>query len=468
MRAYIIRRLLLIPFTLIGITMLVFGMTRVLPGGPMEQAMQRMQAGEGRAGKFGGNQGGGLSKEQMESMRMQLQMNDPWFTGYLRWVGLWEREINARFVQFPEGENEGIALLGYLDETGKAYSRPAVVKRGEGKPAPTADNPAAMTHDAAALVFREKKKQSDSATTTTPPAAPATEEKPKETPVQDGWKVRYGLNQSEKTGEFDPDFTRAVVYQTGRSGLLQGDLGESLHFGDPVGKMITDRMPISLWFGLITLFLTYAISIPLGIVKAIRHRTWMDSSTSVLLFVGYAIPGFVLGTLLLLFFAFRNQWFPISGFTSEGFASMSLMEKAKDILHHTVLPLLCYLIPSFAVTTMMMKNNLMDSLAADYVRTAVAKGVPFGKAVVKHAVRNAVIPICATLGQSITLLVGGSFLIESVFDINGFGYMGFEAAVHRDYPIVMGVLTLSSFLLLLGNILSDIILAVMNPRIRFD
>lgn len=370
---------------------------------------------------------------------MQFNMNDRWYAGYLRWLGLLKREVTPRFVQFPEGKKETEALLGYRDEKGNAYSKRVFVRRPEGEQ----KNLQLVVLDAAGK------------------EAPL--------PPNDGWKVRYGMNQKEDDlNVFEEDQSRAVVFREGRSGLLQGDMGESLHFGDPVGKMIRDRMPISLWFGLLTLVLTYSISIPLGVVKAIRHRTWFDSSTSVLLFIGYAIPGFVLGTLLLLFFAFRNQWFPIGGFTSEGFAALSFAGKIKNILQHTALPLLCYAIPSFAVTTMLMKNNLMDSLAADYVRTAVSKGVPFGKAVVRHAVRNAIIPICATIGQSITLLVGGSFLIESVFDINGFGYMGFESAVHRDYPVVMGILVISSLLLLIGNILSDIILAIMNPRIRFE
>lgn len=132
-----------------------------------------------------------------------------------------------------------------------------------------------------------------------------------------------------------------------------------------------------------------------------------------------------------------------------------------------MLPLACYLIGSFAVTTLLMKNNLMDNLAADYMRTAVAKGVSFRQAVIRHALRNSLIPIATTFGQNITLLVSGSFLIETIFDINGFGLLGLTSIFDRDYPIVMGIIFLASLLLLLGNILSDALVALIDPRIRF-
>jgi microcin C transport system permease protein len=125
------------------------------------------------------------------------------------------------------------------------------------------------------------------------------------------------------------------------------------------------------------------------------------------------------------------------------------------------------LVGSFAVTTLLMKNHLMDNLSADYVRTALAKGVSFNQAVLKHALRNSLIPIATTFGQNITLVVSGSFLIETVFDINGFGLLGLSSIFDRDYPVVMGVIFLASLLLLLGNILSDVLVALIDPRIRF-
>jgi microcin C transport system permease protein len=179
------------------------------------------------------------------------------------------------------------------------------------------------------------------------------------------------------------------------------------------------------------------------------------------------VPGYVLGALLLLFFSARLDWFPMGGFTSFYFDELGTWDQIKDLFHHAVLPLCCYLVGSFAVTTMLMKNHLMDNLSADYMRTAVAKGVTFEKAVFNHALRNSLIPIATTFGQNITLIVGGSFLIETIFDINGFGLLGLTAIFDRDYPVVMGVVFLSSLLLLIGNILSDFLVAMIDPRIRF-
>lgn len=249
--------------------------------------------------------------------------------------------------------------------------------------------------------------------------------------------------------------------------VVRGDLGQSYRYNEPVWDIIKSRFPVSLFYGLITLFITYTISIPLGVVKAIRHRSLTDNVTSIFIFMGYAVPGYVLGALLLLFFAARLEWFPMGGFTSYDFDDLTLGGKIFDLLKHATLPLMCYLVGSFAVTTLLMKNHLMDNLAADYIRTAIAKGVSFKQAVLKHALRNSLIPIATTFGQNITLLVTGSFLIETIFDINGFGLLGLSSIFDRDYPVVMGIIFLASLLLLIGNIISDALVAMIDPRIRF-
>jgi microcin C transport system permease protein len=248
---------------------------------------------------------------------------------------------------------------------------------------------------------------------------------------------------------------------------VRGDLGDSYRYNEPVWDVISDRFPVSLYYGIVTLIITYSVCIPLGILKAIRHKTVVDNITSILIFVGYAIPGYALGSLLLLYFSVRLDWFPIGGFVSYDFADLSLWAKIGDLASHSVLPLICYLVGSFALVTLLLKNHLMDNLAADYMRTAIAKGVSFRKAVTRHAMRNSLIPIATTFGQNITLLVSGSFLIETIFDIDGFGLLGLTSIVDRDYPVVMGIVLLSSFLLLIGNIISDFLVALVDPRIRF-
>ena len=250
--------------------------------------------------------------------------------------------------------------------------------------------------------------------------------------------------------------------------VIQGDLGSSYRYNEPVWDVIRSRFPVSLYYGLVTLVITYLVCIPLGVVKAIKHRTVIDNVSSILIFVGYAIPGYALGSLLLLYFSVQLEWFPMGGFVSYSFEEKDLIGKTFDIIIHSVLPLMCYLVGSFALVTLLLKNHLMDNLAADYMRTAIAKGVPFRKAVTRHAMRNSLIPIATTFGQNITLLVSGSFLIETIFDIDGFGLLGLTAILDRDYPVVMGVVLIASLLLLIGNIVSDVLVALVDPRIRFQ
>jgi microcin C transport system permease protein len=265
---------------------------------------------------------------------------------------------------------------------------------------------------------------------------------------------------------FDKPLLESYVAWLGK--VVQGDLGSSYRYNEPVWDVIRDRFPVSLYYGLVTLVITYIVCIPLGVLKAIKHKTVVDNVSSILIFVGYAIPGYALGSLLLLYFSVRLDWFPMGGFVSISFEEKDVIGKTMDLINHSILPLICYLIGSFALVTLLLKNHLMDNLASDYIRTAIAKGVSFRRAVTRHAMRNSMIPIATTFGQNIVLLVSGSFLIETIFDIDGFGLLGLNAILDRDYPVVMGVVLLASFLLLIGNIISDILVALVDPRIRFQ
>jgi len=275
---------------------------------------------------------------------------------------------------------------------------------------------------------------------------------------------RNGIIDKQKAKKYDP---RVVVYRKKLQGLFQGNLGRSILYGDKVADLILERVPVATYFGLLVTIITYAVSIPLGVVKAIRHRTAMDTISSILIFIGYSIPGFALGAVLVIWLGAQLQLFPLFGLTSSNFDSLSLIGKLKDLAHHTVLPLICYIIGSFAFLTMLMKNNLMDNLAADYVKTAVSRGASFNRAVFGHALKNSLIPIATNLGGLITIFVAGSLLVEKVFDIQGFGLLSFDAVVAVDIPVIMGTLTVSSLLMLFGNILSDVIVAAINPRIKF-
>ena len=250
--------------------------------------------------------------------------------------------------------------------------------------------------------------------------------------------------------------------------VMRGDLGVSTRYYDPVWHMIRNRIPISLYFGIISLILVYGICIPLGIAKAIRHKSAFDNASSVVVFAGYAVPGWVVGVLMLVLLASHWEIFPLGGIVSDDFEDFTMIQKVGDIVWHTVLPLSAYVIGSFTVMTFLMKNTLMDNLAADYVRTAIAKGLPFRKAVFRHALRNSLIPIATSFGNNISVILTGSFLIEKVFNINGMGLLGYESVVERDYPVVMGILVISSLLFMIGNILSDICVAIVDPRVKFE
>jgi len=250
--------------------------------------------------------------------------------------------------------------------------------------------------------------------------------------------------------------------------ILTGDLGVSTRYYDPVWDMIKERIPISLYYGIISLILVYGICIPLGIAKAIRHKSIFDNGTSVIVFLGYAIPGWVVGVLSMILFASHWEIFPLGGFVSEDFETLTLVSKARDLIWHTVLPLTAYVAGSFTVMTFLMKNTLMDHLSSEYVRTAIAKGLPFKQAVFKHALQNSLIPIATSFGNNISVVLTGSFLIEKVFNIDGMGLLGYESVLERDYPVVLGILVISCLLFMIGNILSDICVALVDPRVKFE
>ena len=253
------------------------------------------------------------------------------------------------------------------------------------------------------------------------------------------------------------------------SKIIVLDFGESTRYYEPVGDMIAERLPVSLFYGGMTFFISYFISIPLGYYKAIKHGSVFDSASSVLIFVGYALPGYVVGVFLITVFAYNLDWFPMGGFVGDDFDDYeTFFEQFKDIMWHAVLPLICYLIGDFATLTMTMKNNLMENISADYIRTAIAKGLPFKKAVKKHALQNSLIPIASHFGNSLLFFMTGSFLIEVIFNIDGIGLLGYESIVERDYPVVMGIVAINAVMLMVGNILSDIAVALVDPRVKFE
>ena len=236
-------------------------------------------------------------------------------------------------------------------------------------------------------------------------------------------------------------------------------------------QLIRERFPVSLIFGLTGMLLSYLICIPLGITKALRNGSTFDLASSVVVLAGYAIPALALGMILKMLFCgtVENLWdvFPLSGFHSENYDSLSAWGKLGDAAWHMALPVLCYVIGGFAVLTLLMKNSLLDQIGKDYLRTVLAKGGSARRAVWGHALRNALIPIATGIGGILTVMFAGSVIIEQIFEIPGMGRLSLEAIVGRDYPVFMGILSLTSILGLVGNILSDFCYILIDPRISF-
>lgn len=446
LKTYFLRRLLLIPPTLVGITLLVFMITRFVPGGAVDRMLQQaaMGADQGAKRSSGSQSQGGLSEDQIEEIEEQFGLNKPILVAYCQWLGLLPREYRISKGEFRSSSEEVIRKQSGDDNTAE------IVLRADGRIAK-------VTRDGNKIqsaVFGSS--GSDLA--------------------GEGWQVRIETPR-ERMDRFrrrNPDENnmptyeaRAIVFQTRFSGLLQGDLGRSTVYNEPVHEMILSRMPVALYFGILTAVITYAVSLPLGLLKALKHRTFLDTASSILVFLGYSIPGFALGAILLVHLGARLNWFPLFGLTSPDFDTFTTWGKLLDLAHHTVLPLICYVIGSFAMLTMMTKNNLMDNLASDYVRTAVAKGAGFRRAVFGHAFRNSMIPVATSLGDLVTIFVSGSMLIETVFDIQGFGLLQYQSVLARDEPVIMGTLSLAALLMLVGNVVSDFFVAMVDPRIQF-
>ncbi len=447
MKSYFLRRLLLIPPTLIGITLLVFTITRFVPGGPLDRMLQEASRGADSGGKraTSSQAQGGMSEDQLEELEEQFGLDKQVLVAYGQWLGIAPREVRISKGEYGDRGDEMIG--SEIDPATTA----TVVLRGDGR---------------AVLVRRQNDAVVSAIFAETGKAVEA-----------DGWKVRYETEkdrqdryQRRNSGKEKPPAyqSRAVIYQTRFSGLFQGNLGRSTVYNDPVHEMIFARMPIAAHFGLLTAIITYSICLPLGVLKALKHRTFIDTSSSVLIFLGYSIPGFALGAILLVHLGARMNLFPLSGLTSPGFDQLDDWGKLQDIAHHTVLPLTCYIIGSFAMLTMLTKNSLMENLAADYVRTAVSKGASYPRAVFGHAFRNSMIPVATSLGSLVEIFIGGSMLIETVFDIQGFGLLQYQAVIARDVPVIMGTLTIAAFLMLIGQVISDLLVAMVDPRIKFE
>jgi microcin C transport system permease protein len=342
MLKYFLRRLAIIIPTLLGVTVVVFVIINMAPGGPIEQKLQQMRFGSGDAGEGGTKSRGatqGVSDEVLEALKKQYGFDKPLHMRYLLWL-------------------KNIATLNF---------------------------------------------------------------------------------------------------------------GESFTYEEPVIDVITSKFPVSLQFGIVSLILSYLVSIPLGIVKAIRKGGTFDMVSSFILFVMYSIPPFMLAILLIVFFSGGSffEWFPVGGLHSEGYEELSSLEQIWDRVHHFILPLLCFTIGSFTSLTILMKNSLIEEIKKDYIRTARAKGLDEKVVYMKHALKNALIPIVTGLGGFLSVFFAGSLLLETIFQLDGIGLLSYKSVLSRDFNVIMGLIFIQSALFLVGNVISDIAYVLVDPRIDF-
>ena len=251
---------------------------------------------------------------------------------------------------------------------------------------------------------------------------------------------------------------------------LSFDLGESYFQHQSVLGLMGDKLPVSISLGMWTFLLTYLISVPLGVRKAVRDGTPFDVWTTTLLLVGYAIPGFVLGLFLLVLFGGGSFWdvFPLRGLVSDNWAELSWPARIVDYLWHMVLPVTAMVVGNFAVMTLLTKNSFLEEIRKQYVLTARAKGLSENQVLYGHVFRNAVIPLvtgfpAAFIGAFFT----GSLLIETLFSLDGLGLLSYEAVLQRDYPVVLGTLYIYTLLGLVAKLLTDLSYAWVDPRIQF-
>ena len=253
--------------------------------------------------------------------------------------------------------------------------------------------------------------------------------------------------------------------------FVRFDLGRSFLHNKDVWQLIKEKLPVSISLGMWTFLFSYLISLPLGIAKAVREGTRFDVITSLVVLIGYAIPGFVLGIFLIVMFSGGTflEWFPLRGLTSDNWADLTWPARITDYFWHLSLPLICMVIGSFAVVTMLTKNTFVEEMRKQYVLVAKAKGLSDRKVLFKHIFRNAMIPLITGFPHAFMgAFFAGSVLIETLFSLDGLGLLSFESVVRRDYPVVLGSLYLFTLIGLVVKLISDLLYVMVDPRIQFN
>lgn len=289
-----------------------------------------------------------------------------------------------------------------------------------------------------------------------------------------GYRGRQGVDaerveEIRKLYGFDKPASERFVQTMGQ--FARFDLGKSFFHNKDVWSLILEKLPVSITLGLWTFFLTYLVSVPLGIAKAVRAGSRFDTATTFLVLLGYAIPSFVMGVLLMVLFAGGSfvQWFPLRGLTSMNWDELTVMGKVMDYLWHVVLPITAMVLGSFAVISIMTKNSVLEEIHKQYVLTARAKGASERSVMWRHVFRNALIPIMTGFPAAfVGAFFSSSLLIETLFSLDGLGLLSYESVIRRDYPVVLGSLFLFTVIGLLTTLIRDLSYLWVDPRVKYD
>jgi len=498
MQQYIIKRLLVMIPTLFAITLIIFVILQVAPGRP-----GGADGGDAESTKQGGNDGYRIYKQQFHldkpilfntwTFHFKLPAFNPLKFDPFWWrIGLWDVEIEALLHQsFNVDRKYTLAQKNHATEALQDYGNYIVPHLA--RLIATSEDP--KTREFAIRIFRDNAQRPlihRYGEKLKPHEIHQNEEIEAENKRVDGLRFtgdsspeglqkqadkilsyydsirqryEYSLVQQARIFFLDTRFARYM------GNLLTLDFGISFVDKRPVLDKIWERLQFSVVLSVLSIFLAYLLALPLGIYSAVFPRSISDQLISVVLFMLYSMPTFFVGTVLLFLFSEGSDYFkifPTGGFFSNDIAEMTTLAKIYDVGVHLFLPLVCLTYISLASLSRYARTGLMDVIHSDYIKTARAKGLPESKVILKHAVRNGLIPILTLLGSILPAVVSGSVIIEVIFNLPGIGYEGYNAVLLRDYNMVMAIQLISAVLTLIGLLVSDILYALVDPRITYN
>ena len=442
MATYILRRLLLMIPTLIGVIIITFFISEFVPGGPLDQ-VQAILKGRGSA-LYGSGELSYSANQKLKQTAQDLQAQ----ARLKRLFGLHHNRVERLLRTFlwfsPEPIMSSLEISNNTTET---------FYLGKQKCTLTRDN------------------NQYSASYTTPSTISNIKKLATIIPIKvvnkEGHKVIY----KKET------LWQSLTNKDNWHGFFILKFGKSLTYNKTVVQLVKERLPISISLGVFSFFITYICCIILGIRKAVCNGESFDIWTSLLIILGYSIPGFVLAIFLIVFFGPGDshliQIIPLDGgltsHGSSGNADLNWLQRVLDYLHHLIAPVLCLSIGSFAVLTILTKNSILENMHSLYATAARARGLSESKVLYKHVLRNALIPLITGFPAGfLAMFFTGSLLIEKIFGLNGLGLLGYTAVMERDFPVIMGSLFIFTILGLVGRLLTDISYVLVDPRISFE